>query len=175
MNYSDRLKATWLNSELGAITMVADEEYLYVLDFVDHPGSEDEVEDLSKKLKATIIPGRTPIINSIESELMQYFAGKLREFKTPVRLLGTPFQKQVWEALRKIPYGKTRSYLDIARAVHNPTGFRAVAQANGANRLSIIIPCHRVINNNGKLGGYGGGLARKQWLLELEKSGGRNE
>ena len=86
-------------------------------------------------------------------------------------LLGSPFQKQVWEELKKIPSGETRAYLAIAKAVGRPTACRAVANANGANQLAIIIPCHRVINTNGELGGYGGGIARKQWLLDLEKNG----
>jgi AraC family transcriptional regulator of adaptative response/methylated-DNA-[protein]-cysteine methyltransferase len=99
---------------------------------------------------------------------MLYFQGKLKEFKTPIALNGTPFQKQVWEELLKIPYGQTISYKDLAIAVGNPRGCRAVAQANGANNLAVIIPCHRVINHNGRIGGYGGGLDRKKWLLDLE-------
>ena len=83
--------------------------------------------------------------------------------------MGSDFQKSVWAALRKIPPGETRSYLDTAKAVGKPTAFRAVANANGANQLAIIIPCHRVINNNGELGGYGGGISRKQWLIDHEK------
>ncbi len=98
-----------------------------------------------------------------------YFKGKLREFNTPIHLMGTSFQAQVWNQLLKIPYGETRSYLEQAKAIKKETAYRAVANANGANQLAIIIPCHRIINNNGKLGGYGGGTEKKKWLLEHEK------
>jgi len=104
--------------------------------------------------------------------LTAYFDGKLKEFQTPLFLLGSPFQKQVWEALNKIPFGETSSYLDIAKRIGRPAACRAVAQANGANQLAIIIPCHRVINHNGELGGYGGGITRKEWLLNLENTAG---
>ena len=111
----------------------------------------------------------TVAIKSIEKELKQYFSSKLLEFKTPVHLIGSEFQKSVWQALQKIQIGKTCSYADQAKAIGKPTAFRAVANANGMNPLGIIIPCHRVINTNGELGGYGGGLARKEWLLKHER------
>jgi AraC family transcriptional regulator of adaptative response/methylated-DNA-[protein]-cysteine methyltransferase len=110
-------------------------------------------------------------ISSIENELTLYFNGKLNKFATTLFFLGLPFQKRVWEELQKIPYGETRSYSDLAKAVKKPTAFRAVAQANGANQFAIIIPCHRVINKNGDLGGYGGGIVRKEWLINHEKQG----
>ena len=101
-------------------------------------------------------------------ELKEYFEGKRREFTVPLDLQGTEFQKKCWRALLKIPYGKTRSYADIARAVGCPQGFRAVGMANHDNPVPIIVPCHRVLNSDGKLGGYGGGLDIKRKLLELE-------
>lgn len=165
------LKASWLDTPLGPMIAIADEQALYLLEFVDRRGLEREVERLRQKIKATIIPGHTRPISSIENELVQYFNGKLREFKTPLFYLGSPFQKLVWDELRRIPYGETRSYLDIASSIGKPSACRAVAQANGANQLSIIIPCHRVINTNGELGGYGGGIIRKKWLINLEKQG----
>jgi AraC family transcriptional regulator of adaptative response/methylated-DNA-[protein]-cysteine methyltransferase len=164
------LKVTWLDTKLGPMIAIADEDGLYLLEFVDRRGLEREVESLRKKLTVAIIPGETQIIRSIESEITNYFDGKNLEFKTPIHLVGSPFQKNVWEELKKISPGKTRSYLDIAKSLKKPTACRAVAQANGANQLAIIVPCHRVINTNGELGGYGGGIARKQWLLELEKN-----
>lgn len=94
---------------------------------------------------------------------------RLHSFTTLLRLLGTPFQKRVWQELLNIPYGETRSYSEIAVSVGRPAAYRAVAQANGANQLAIVVPCHRVINANGDLGGYGGGLSRKEWLLAHEK------
>lgn len=166
------LKASWLDTRLGPMIAIADDEALYLLEFVDRRGLEREVERLRQKTKSAIIPGSTQPIRSIERELTQYFDGDLVDFKTPVCYIGSPFQKTVWEELRKIPVGQTRSYSEIASSIGKPSAFRAVAQANGMNQLAIIIPCHRVINTNGELGGYGGGLTRKQWLINHEKQGG---
>jgi methylated-DNA-[protein]-cysteine S-methyltransferase len=102
-------------------------------------------------------------------QLRAYFAGKLRQFDLPLAPEGTAFQQRVWRELRKIPYGETISYGELARRIGNPKGSRAVGLANGANPISIVIPCHRVIGNNGKLTGYGGGLKTKEWLLALER------
>lgn len=163
------LKAAWLDTPLGPMLAIADEKLLYLLEFVERRGLEREIERLRLKMQCAIIPGSSEPIRSIEDELKLYFEGKLREFNTPVRLLGTKFQQQTWQELQKIPYGETRSYYQIAVALGKPTAFRAVAQANGANQLAIMIPCHRVINANGELGGYGGGIMRKKWLLAHEK------
>lgn len=163
------LKAAWIDTPLGPMVTIADDEGLYLLEFVDRRGLEREVERLRQRKSAAIIPGENTIIKSIEQELKQYFSGKLTEFKTPVHLIGSEFQKSVWRALQKIPMGKTCSYADQAKAIGKPTAFRAVANANGMNPLGIIIPCHRVINTNGDLGGYGGGLARKERLLKHER------
>ncbi len=161
-------KAAWLDTILGPMIAIADDDGLYLLEFVDRRGLELEVERLRKKMKAAIIPGETAIIKNIKMELAHYFEGKNLFFETPIHLVGSPFQKRVWKTLRKIPPGETRSYLDIAKLLDQPTAFRAVAKANGANQLAILIPCHRVINTNGGLGGYGGGITRKQWLLDHE-------
>lgn len=166
----DILKASWLDTRLGPMIAIANEEALYLLEFVDRRGLEKEIERLRDRTKSAIIPGHTQPMASIEKELNQYFDGKLREFKTPLFLLGSPFQKRVWEELRKIPYGRTVSYSDLATSIGRPTAYRAVAQANGANQFAIIIPCHRVINTNGELGGYGGGITRKKWLITHEKT-----
>jgi AraC family transcriptional regulator of adaptative response/methylated-DNA-[protein]-cysteine methyltransferase len=163
------LKASWLDTPLGPMIAIADDEALYLLEFVDRRGLEREVERLREKTKSAIIPGVTALIESIENELKFYFAGQLKEFKTPLYFLGSSFQKNVWRALQEISYGETRSYSDIAKAVGNPPAVRAVARANGANQLALIIPCHRVINLNGEIGGYGGGVARKKWLIDHEK------
>lgn len=162
------IKTAWLDTKLGPMIAIADEKGLYLLEFVDRRGLEREIERLRKKLKVSIIPGETPIIANIKKEITEYFDGKKIIFKTPIHLIGSLFQKKVWEMLRKIPLGKTQSYMDIAKSINKPTAYRAVAQANGANTLAIIVPCHRVINANGGLGGYGGGITRKQWLLEHE-------
>ncbi|MBE9913713.1 bifunctional transcriptional activator/DNA repair protein Ada [Paenibacillus donghaensis] len=162
-------KAAWLDTQLGPMIAISDEIGLFLLEFVDRRGLEREVERLRKRLKAAIIPGQTQPIQSIEQELTQYFEGTLTEFRTPLHFIGTPFQRSVWEQLQQIPPGETRSYADIALALGKPTAYRAVAQANGANQLAIVVPCHRVINTDGKLGGYGGGVARKEWLLNHER------
>lgn len=163
------LKAAWLDTKLGPMIAIADEDALYLLEFVDRRGLEREVERLRQRTKSAIIPGTAPSIHSIENELSQYFDGKLKDFKTPLHFLGSPFQKRVWEELQRIPFGETRSYAEIALAIGNPIAFRAVANANGANQIAIVIPCHRVINTTGELGGYGGGIARKKWLINHER------
>ncbi len=169
LGQSTILKVSWLDTQLGPMIAIADEAALYLLEFVDRRGLEREIERLRWKMKSAIIPGTTQPIQSIESELKAYFEGRLSEFKTPLFLMGSPFQRCVWEELQKIPSGETRSYSDVAITMGKPSAFRAVAQANGANQLAIIIPCHRVININGELGGYGGGLMRKKWLINHEK------
>ncbi len=163
------LKASWIDTPLGPMLAIADEIGLYLLEFVDRRGLEKEVERLRIKTKSAIIPGFTQSISSIEEELHAYFNGQLKVFKTPLNLLGSPFQKRVWDALTKVPYGETRSYTEQAHALGQPNSARAVANANGANQIAIVIPCHRIINSNGDLGGYGGGISRKQWLINHEK------
>jgi O-6-methylguanine DNA methyltransferase len=105
-------------------------------------------------------------------ELTHYLAGERVQFNCPLDLHGTAFQVAVWKELLRIPYGETRSYLDIAQAIGRPAAVRAVGAANGANPIAIIVPCHRVIGSNGSLTGYGGGLPAKEWLLALEKDAG---
>ncbi|WP_082235269.1 bifunctional transcriptional activator/DNA repair enzyme AdaA [Halobacillus massiliensis] len=163
------LKASWMDTRLGPMVAAADDEALYLLEFVQRRGLEREIERLRQKTKSAIIPGSTAIISSLEVELDKYFEGTLTEFKTPVKLLGSPFQKQVWEALQKIPYGETLSYAEMAASLGKPTAYRAVARANGANQIAVILPCHRVINSNGELGGYGGGIPRKKWMIQHER------
>ncbi len=168
------LKAAWIDTPLGPMVAVSDEDALYLLEFVDRRGLEREIERLRNRARAGIVPGITTPLTSITEELRAYFDGQLISFRTPIHPLGTPFEKRVWEALGTIPLGETRSYAEIARAIGQPTAFRAVARANGANTLALMIPCHRVINTNGELGGYGGGLARKQWLLRHEANCARS-
>ena len=163
------LKSSWLDSPLGPLLAIADEDGLYLLEFVERRGLEREIKQLRIKLRASIIPGKNMHLDSIEQELKEYFAGNLQEFRTAIHLLGSVFQKIVWQELMRVPYGETRSYMVQAQAIGRPSSYRAVANANGANQLAIIIPCHRIINSDGKFGGYGGGLPRKKWLLEHEK------
>lgn len=163
------LKTAWLDTRLGPMIAIADEKALFLLEFVDRRGLEREIERLRLKTKLAIVPGHNHVLELIADELTQYFSGTLTEFKTPLHFLGSAFQERVWQELQRVPYGQTCSYATLASALEKPTAFRAVAQANGANQLAIVIPCHRVINANGNLGGYGGGLARKQWLINHEK------
>ena len=143
---------------------MAVETGLFLLEFEGGKGVDRELE----KFGEGVVVGCTEPICSIVKEVEQYFAGSLKKFKTPIHPVDTPFQQMVWSELRKIPHSKTSSYLEIARAIGKPSAVRAVAQANAANLLAIIIPCHRVINASGKLGGYKGGVQRKEWLLSHE-------
>ncbi|MBS0325487.1 MAG: methylated-DNA--[protein]-cysteine S-methyltransferase [Proteobacteria bacterium] len=115
--------------------------------------------------------GASALADRLGGELAEYFSGRRRSFDIPLDLVGTPFQIEVWRALLGIPYGETRSYAEEARQIGRPSAVRAVAAANGRNKISVIVPCHRVIGSDGSLTGYGGGLARKRWLLALERTG----
>jgi len=163
------LKAACVDTVLGPMIAIADEQALYLLEFGTRRGLEREIERLRQRGFA-IIAGTTAPIKSIMSELKSYFAGQLQQFKTPYRVFGSSFQQQVWDTLCRIPYGEMRSYAQQALLMGKPTAYRAVANANGMNQLAIIIPCHRIISSDGSLGGYGGGIAVKQWLLEHEQN-----
>ncbi|GAB4391365.1 MAG: trifunctional transcriptional activator/DNA repair protein Ada/methylated-DNA--[protein]-cysteine S-methyltransferase [Gammaproteobacteria bacterium] len=163
------LKAAWLDTQLGPMVAIADDTGLYLLEFIDRRGLEREIERLRQKLHAAIIPGETTITQQIHTEITSYFAGKQVHFKTSLHLIGSTFQQQVWHALMQIPAGETRTYTQLAQTINQPSAVRAVGRANGANQLSIIVPCHRIIGVNGDLTGYGGGIQRKQWLLEHEQ------
>ncbi len=153
----------------GPMIVLTDETALYLLEFVGRKGIEAEIKRLHTRTKKTIVPGRTKITDLIERELEQYFAGTLQVFTTPVVFVGSPFQKLVWWELQRIPFGKKRSYKEMAIALCNPDAHRAVARANATNQLALIVPCHRVVATGGALGGYAGGVERKQWLLDHER------
>lgn len=158
-----------LITPLGSMTVLSDNQFIYLLDFSDHRDLKDNIIKIKQQTKSEIINHETPTFHSIKKELDFYFEGQLREFKTPTAFFGSPFQVQVWDALKKIPYGETQSYSELANTIGKKTAHRAVANANGANRLTIIVPCHRVIASNGTIGGYSGGASRKQQLLDLER------
>ncbi len=155
---------------LGPMLAIADDSGLYLLEFADQPSLAREMAFLKKSLKTDIISGTSSILNKIESEIKNYFENKNDRFKTPYYLMGSAFQKSVWQQLIHIPLGETQSYGGVAKSLNYPTAYRAVANANSTNRLAIMIPCHRVIHSNGQLGGYAGGIARKKWLLAHEKN-----
>lgn len=154
---------------LGFMVAISDEKALYFLEFADRPALQYGIEDLLKKTGATLFTKPPELLHSLERELDLYFSGTLTHFKTPLAPLGTPFQMKVWKELQKIPLGETRSYLDVARAIGQERAVRAVGRANGANRLALLIPCHRVIKADKMLGGYADGQERKKWLLNHEK------
>lgn len=161
-------RSAWLETPVGRMVAVATESALLLLEFETRRGLDASLERLS--LSYRVSAGRTTPLDSVERELRAYFAGQLREFRTPVALHGTEFQVAVWRALQNLPAGSTVSYGQLASQLGNPRSVRAVAQANGANRLAVIVPCHRVIEANGGLGGYGGGVETKRWLLEHERA-----
>ena len=163
------LLARWIESPLGAILALADESGLHVFDWVDRRGLEREILRLRKRTKFAIVPGDHPVLDQAEGEIGEYFAGTRKSFKLPLARRGTEFQRRVWDALLSIPPGETRSYADVAKSIGQPGAVRAVARAIGDNYRGIVIPCHRVIGSDGSLTGYGGGLARKQWLLDHER------
>ncbi len=132
------------------------------------PIAERAVRRLQRAFGAELREASSPALERAAAQLCEYFARRRTSFDIPLRIVGTPFQKRVWEALLEIPYGETRSYRQIARRIGNEKGVRAVAQAIGANAIAIIIPCHRVIGSDGSLTGFAGGLAAKRTLLDLE-------
>ena len=147
----------------------ASDQGLCLLEFVDRRMLETEFQDLQKRLKAKILVGENEHIRQAQKEITEYFAGTRKKFEVKLHTPGTDFQNQVWQELLQIPYGSTRSYQEQAEQIGNPKAVRAVARANGCNRVAIIIPCHRVIGKDGSLTGYAGGLERKRWLLEHEE------
>ena len=165
---ADPLFIDWIETPMGRMIAIADETALFLLEFTDRKNMRRQFDRLRKVQNRAVLPGRTKITQQIEAELDAYFAGTLSEFKTPLSTSGTDFQRKTWEALQTIPHGETRSYAQLAEMIGKPTAVRAVASANANNGLALIIPCHRVIAKNGGLGGYAGGLPRKQKLLNLE-------
>ena len=161
------------DTPLGEMLACASPNGLCLLEFADTSADELRLQkaltDLHRLLGATPTPGSNTPIRQVQQQLQEYFNGVRRNFSVPLHMSGTEFQQRVWNGLLRIPYGQTVSYQEEAQAIHQPSAVRAVANANGANRMSIIIPCHRVIGKNGQLVGYGGGLARKQWLLQHEQ------
>jgi AraC family transcriptional regulator, regulatory protein of adaptative response / methylated-DNA-[protein]-cysteine methyltransferase len=154
---------------LGPMLMGTTEAGVALLEFTDRRMLSTQLQRLARRLKCAFAPGSTDAGRQLEAELAAYFDGALREFRTPLQPAGTEFQQRVWQVLKSIPYGETRSYGEQARLLGMPSAVRAVARANGDNPLAIVVPCHRVIGADDKLTGYGGGLWRKRWLLHHEQ------
>ena len=156
-------------SPLGKIIACATEQGLCLLEFVGSKRIEREQQDLQRLLQRPLVIGDNEHLQQTEAELGEYFSGCRQQFSVALHTPSTLFQAAVWQALQTIPYGETTHYQALAEQLGNPAAVRAVAAANGANRLSILIPCHRVIGSDGSLTGYAGGLQRKQWLLAHER------
>lgn len=163
------LFAERIETPLGAMLAIADDEGLRLLEFVDRRALERELGILRKRLRTNVVPGEHPHLEAIRRQLGEYFAGKRSEFDVPLAPVGSDFQMRTWQTLQTIPTAETRSYSWMADQLGIPGARRAVGRANGTNMLCIIIPCHRVIRADGTLCGYGGGLWRKKWLLEHER------
>jgi AraC family transcriptional regulator of adaptative response/methylated-DNA-[protein]-cysteine methyltransferase len=159
----------WAESPLGPLVLAAEDRGVCLLEFSEPQRLESQLAALRRQFACPVVPGGSDHLDQLKDELARYFRRELTAFTVPVVYPGTPFQVAVWSELLKVPYGQTRSYEDIARAVGTPTATRAVGRTNGQNRVAIVIPCHRVVNKSGRLGGYGGGLWRKQFLLDLER------
>ncbi len=162
------LSVTRIPTPLGPMVAAAGEGALWLLEFTDRRRLPTQLRTLQERHGCLLVPGSDPVLSETAEELVAYFAGRLRRFTVPVRAPGTSFQEAVWAELARIPWGETRSYGQLAAALGRPGAARAVGLANGYNRIAIVLPCHRVVGSDGKLTGYGGGLWRKQRLLELE-------
>ncbi len=165
----DPIALASLESPLGTLLAGATPSALVLLVFERPEEGERQLAELTRMAGCPTVPGENAVTRRVGAELTEYFNGERRDFTVPLQLRGTPFQAAVWESLRRIPYGETWSYGQQARSIGRPRAVRAVAQANGANRISLIVPCHRVIGADGSLTGYGAGVWRKEKLLELER------
>jgi len=163
------LLARRFEAPLGTMLALANDQGVHVLDFVDRRGLERKLLTLRTRLQAAVVPGTNEHLDALATQLRRYFAGEALTFDVPLVPTGSPWEQRVWRRLLAIPPGRTRSYSQIAKALGRPEARRAVGRANGMNYLAIVIPCHRVIRADGSLCGYGGGLWRKQWLLEHER------
>ncbi len=170
----DTLVISRMKTPFGEILAGATAKGICLLEFTDTNRIEMQISRLKKGRANIVKKGVSEYFSTLDMQLQQYFSGELKVFNIPLDIQGTDFQMQVWNTLRDIPYGETRSYQQQAIAINNPKAVRAVANANRNNKISIIIPCHRVIGKNGTMTGYGGGIWRKEYLLKLESSTVRN-
>lgn len=158
----------FIDTDLGTMIAGATDKGICMLEYADYDALETELKQLAAAFKAPLSESEHVLFGPLRRQLGEYFRGERREFDIPLDPVGTDFQKQVWQALLRIPYGSTSSYAKQAQLVGNPSAVRAVANANGKNKISILLPCHRIIGSDGSLTGYGGELWRKKKLLDLE-------
>lgn len=163
------IKTVKIETPLGDMIAGATDDGICLLEFAGRDGMKNELNDLSNLLKSSFNDGENKHLRLLKTQLKEYFAGIRKEFSVPLVTPGTEFQQAVWRELLKVPFGSTRSYLDQALALKIPRSVRAVANANGMNRIAIIVPCHRIIGSDGRLTGYRGGVDRKKWLIDHEK------
>lgn len=159
-----------IQTPLGTMVACANENGLCLFDFEDTKNLDKELLQVSEKLQSTIYEEENTILKLLKTQITEYFNGQRESFSVPLILIGTKFQREVWQTLLKIPYGNTISYLHEATLMGKPKSVRAVASANGRNKIPILIPCHRVIGANKTLTGYSGGIWRKEFLINLEKN-----
>jgi len=157
-----------IETPLGPLVAGATDDGVCLLEFADRRALPRQVAALKRRLSAAVVPGDHEHLAGLAGQLEEYFAGRRRTFDLPLVRPGTAFQERVWDELTRIPFGQTCSYAEVAQRIDRPTAHRAVARANGDNRLAILVPCHRVVRQDGSLSGYGGGLWRKRRLLDLE-------
>ena len=167
----DCLRVTLLDTPLGPMLAAASEEGVCQLEFADCRGLEKSYAEMRRRFALPVVPGENDVLQRLRQEVQEYFSGARHKFTVPLTLRGTDFQQRVWCELQRIPFGRTASYEAVARKMGSPTAVRAVARANGTNRLYLLVPCHRVIAKDGTLSGYGGGVWRKRLLLEIEQAG----
>jgi len=166
---ADHICTAVIKTPLGDMLAGATSDAICLLEFNDRGRLEKQFKTLRGIFVMPLLPGEHALFAPLRDQLAQYFEGKRTAFDIPLASPGTGFQRKVWQALRDIPYGQTMSYGEVARTIGKPGAARSVGAANGANRIAIIIPCHRVIAAGGRPGGYGGGLWRKFRLLDLER------
>lgn len=165
---NDSIRMAWMETPIGPMIAGATDAGICLLEFTQRRMIEAQMNRISSLLRSSLVLAEHHLHRRLQLELDEYFQGRRTGFSLPLVYPGSEFQIRVWESLLRIPYGKTRCYEDIAVEIGSPRSMRAVGRVNGLNRIGILIPCHRVVNKNGSLGGYGGGLWRKRRLLNLE-------
>jgi AraC family transcriptional regulator of adaptative response/methylated-DNA-[protein]-cysteine methyltransferase len=171
------LQESIVQGPLGLMHLMAADEGLCLVQFLDGSATDAAVQaDVGRRRMARLLgrpveSGAHPLLDEARRQLAEYMAGTRRAFDIPVLMPGTPFEQRVWAVLRSIPHGSTQTYAQVARAAGSPGASRATGSANGRNRVAVIVPCHRVIQAHGGIGGFSAGVWRKQWLLDLERTG----